>query len=246
MFRFIVLFGLIQLFATGDVAAQLPLKTKSTINKTEAIRSAYRREAKQSALVTPPLLAKKAFIVLDPGHGGSDAGTQSISKPRYQEKSLNLMTAHFVQNFLQEQGYHVIMTRNDDTFISLEKRAQWANEQQPDLFVSIHYNAAPSAEAQGIEVFYYSAKENKSRTIQSKKLAQTILRNLVNQTHAKSRGVKVGNYAVIRETNMPAILVEGGFVTNEAEMQKLKDPLYLKQIAWGIVKGINEYLTNKK
>ena len=101
------------------------------------------------------------LIVLDPGHGGHDIGTQSISKPRYQEKSLNLVTAQFVKGFLQQLGYQVFMTREDDTFVSLDKRAQLANEKKPTLFVSIHYNSAPSAEAQGIEVFFYQSKDKK-------------------------------------------------------------------------------------
>ncbi len=70
-----------------------------------------------------------------------------------------------------------------------------------------------------------------------------ILRETLTQTQAKSRGVKQANFAVIRETNMPAVLIEGGFVTNELELQKLKDPAYLKKLAWGIVKGIDEYLS---
>lgn len=103
----------------------------------------------------------------------------------------------------------------------------------------------PSALAQGVEVFYYSCLEKKIRAAHSKRLAQVILKNVIGQTQAKSRGVKEGNYAVIRETNMAAVLVEGGFLTNEIEMLKLKDPVYLKQIAWGIVKGIDEYITKK-
>jgi len=192
--------------------------------------------------VKPPLLMLKSFIIIDPGHGGHDVGTQSTGKPRYQEKSLNLVTAQFVKSYLQQMGYRVLMTREDDRFISLEKRTKMANEQKPVLFVSIHYNSAPSAEAQGIEVFYYQSQENKMRTNKSKKLAQAILQYTLIETHAKSRGVKQGNFAVIRETNMPAILIEGGFLTNESEMQKIKDPAYLKKMAKGIVEGINEYL----
>lgn len=191
----------------------------------------------------PPLfMLQKGLVVLDPGHGGKDVGTQSISKPRCQEKGLNLVTARQVRNFLQKLGYRVLMTRNDDTFVSLEKRAELANEWKPRVFVSIHYNAAPSAEAEGIEVFYYLSKEDKSRTLQSKKMAQAVLKQVIGETDAKSRGVKNGNYAVIRETKMPAILVEGGFVTNTDELKKLKDPTYIKKLAWGIAKGIDEYL----
>ena len=185
------------------------------------------------------------MIIIDAGHGGHDVGTQSVSKPRYQEKSFNLITAQFVQSFLIQQGYSVFMTREDDIFISLEKRAQMANKNKPALFVSIHYNSAPSAEAQGIEVFYYQSKENKERTVKSKRLAQSILKNVISQTKANSRGIKHGNYAVIRETEMPAVLIEGGFLTNESELLKLKDPVYLKSLAWGIAKGIDEYLTPK-
>ena len=170
-------------------------------------------------------------------------GTQSISKPRYQEKSLNLVTAQFVKGFLEQLGYQVFMTREEDVFISLDKRAQLANEKKPTLFVSIHYNSAPSAEAQGVEVFFYHSKDQKERVAKSKHLAHAILKHVIAHTKAKSRGVKQANYAVIRETNMPAVLVEGGFVTNEEELQNLKDPTYLKRLAWGVVRGIEDYLS---
>lgn len=215
-------------------------KPQMTMPKSPPIRT--RLFDQEPTLIKPPLFVQNFFIILDPGHGGHDVGTQSISKPRYQEKSLNLITAQFVKSYLQQLGYQVLMTREEDKFVSLDRRAQIANEKKPTLFVSIHYNSAPSAEAQGIEVFYYQAKNDKERTQKSKRLAQAILKNVVGQTKAKSRGVKQANYAVIRETTMPAVLVEGGFVTNEAELEKLKDPTYLKRLAWGIVRGIEEYL----
>lgn len=200
----------------------------------------------EEELCKPPLVMQRGFIILDPGHGGHDVGTQSISKPCYQEKSLNLVTATFVKGYLEQLGFQVLMTREKDKFVSLEKRAQIANEKNPDLFVSIHYNSAPSLEAQGVEVFYYETKTSKKRLVQSKKLAQAILKNVIANTKAKSRGIKHGNYAVIRETTMPAALVEGGFVTNESELENLKDPVYLKKLAWGIAKGIEEYWNKKK
>lgn len=204
------------------------------------------QEAQNSSKIRPPLFVQNFSIVLDPGHGGHDIGTQSISKPRYQEKSLNLVTAKFVRDFLQQLGYQVLMTREEDKFVSLDKRAKIANERNPTLFVSIHYNSAPSAEAQGIEVFFYQSKDNKERSLKSKRLAQAVLKNILAETEAKSRGVKQGNFLVIRQTTMPAILVEGGFVTNEAELQNLKDPTYLKRLAWGIVRGIEEYLSRSQ
>lgn len=188
----------------------------------------------------PPF--KKRVIVIDPGHGGDDLGTQSTSKPRYKEKHLNLATAKMLAVFLEQMGYTIIMTRSDDSFLTLEKRAEIANKLKSDLFVSVHYNSAPAKQADGIEVFYYREDANKERVVASKLLAQLVLNQVLEQTDAKSRGVKHGDLSVIRNTKMPAILVEGGFLTNDEEMDKLKDPNYLKRIAWGIAQGIQCYL----
>lgn len=219
-----------------------PVRSSLNLSKISPLQTA--QEGQNKTNIKPPLLVQNFYIIIDPGHGGHDTGTQSISKPRYQEKSLNLVTAKFVRDFLQQLGYQVTMTREEDKFISLDRRAKIANELKPTIFVSIHYNSAPLAEAEGIEVFFYQSKEkeSKERMVKSKRLAHAVLKNIVTETKAKSRGVKHGNFLVIRQTTMPAILVEGGFVTNEAELQNLKDPVYLKRLAWGIVRGIEEYL----
>jgi N-acetylmuramoyl-L-alanine amidase len=190
--------------------------------------------------------ANQGLIVLDAGHGGDDFGTHSDGKGKLHEKNLNLSTTQMVKSYLQESGYQVAMTRSDDLFISLEERANFANEVKPLLFVSIHYNSAPSKEADGIEVFYYQDDENKSRTRQSMQLAQAVLDKVIKNTKAKSRGIKHGNLAVIRRTNMPAILIEGGFMTNPKEMEKLRDPAYQKSIAQGIAQGVQAYLAKQK
>jgi N-acetylmuramoyl-L-alanine amidase len=191
------------------------------------------------------LLLSRPLIMIDPGHGGSDTGAQSLSKPRYLEKSLNLVTAKHLREYLIQLGYRVEMTRADDRFISLENRAKFANEKKPLLFVSIHYNSAPSLVAHGVEV-YFPDKKFKKRAALSKKLAQVVLKQILEQTHAESRGIKQGNWHVIRETTMPAILVEGGFISNEQELRNLKDPIYLKKVAWGVAKGIDNYIRNEK
>jgi len=192
--------------------------------------------------VNPPLKAFKDLIVIDAGHGGVDMGTRSLIPPKYQEKSLNLATALFLKNYLQKMGYQVKMTRSDDTFIPLATRSLLANNYNPKLFLSVHYNAASSELAEGIEVYYYNSDENKSRSASSKKLADFVLNHIIEKTGAKSRGVKHGNLAVIRETTMPAILIEGGFMTNKDEMEKIKDPAYIKQLAYGIALGVDQYL----
>lgn len=186
--------------------------------------------------------AEKITVMLDPGHGGEDFGTHSLGNPKYQEKYLNLSTTMMVKNFLQQFGYEVLLTRTDDTFIPLDKRSLFANEQKPRLFVSIHFNSAPSTDAEGIEVFYFRNEENKARMDKSKVLARCILDKTIQNTQAKSRGVKHGNYAVIRETNMPAVLIEGGFLTSTSEMEKIKNASYLKSLALGIAQGVQDYL----
>lgn len=188
---------------------------------------------------------KKTLIVIDAGHGGDDLGTRSVSKPKYHEKSLNLTTAIVLSDFLQNMGYQTVMTRSQDEFIPLQKRADFANDKNADLFVSVHYNSAPAKQAEGVEVFYYKSDENKSRTSESRKLAASILAQVTKLTEAKSRGVKHGNFAVIRETKMPAVLIEGGFLTNEGEMEKIRNPAYVKSVAWGIAQGVHAYLKER-
>ncbi|MFI0434130.1 MAG: N-acetylmuramoyl-L-alanine amidase [Parachlamydiaceae bacterium] len=246
MFFRIISLWLVICFATSmTVDAQSTRPSPLNLSKLPLLQSV--EEGQTKTQIKPPLLVHHITIMVDPGHGGHDIGTQSISKPRYQEKSLNLVTAKFVRDFLEHLGYQVIMTREEDKFVSLDKRAKMANELKPTVYVSIHYNSAPIATAQGIEVFFYQSKDEKNkkekeRVVKSRRLAHSVLKNIVCETQAKSRGVKHGNYLVIRETAVPAILVEGGFVTNESEMQNLKDPVYLKRLAWGIVCGIEEYL----
>lgn len=238
MQKIIKLSVLLFFFTFGSACGQpISKSAKSKLFREKTLELAY-------LAAKPPMLIEEQtskFIVLDPGHGGHDMGTQSISKPRYKEKSFNLVTANLVSRYLQQAGYKVVMTRQDDTFVSLEKRAELANEQKPDLFLSIHYNSAPSAEANGVEVFYFNSKENKTRTLKSKKAAQAILKNVIKITSANSRGVKSGNFLVIRETKVPAILIEGGFLSNQDELIKIKDPDYLKKLAWGISKGVEDY-----
>lgn len=192
--------------------------------------------------LSPPYKLKKGLIVIDPGHGGDDFGTQSSSNPKYHEKSLNLVTAGFLNNYLRQMGYQTLMTRSTDVFIPLTTRASFANERLSTVFVSVHFNSAPNPEAHGIEVFYYQSDQNKTRSKDSQDFAKTVLNKVLEMTKAKSRGVKAGNFAVIRETHMPAILIEGGFLTNPEEMAKIKQPEYVQRLAWGIAQGIDTYL----
>ncbi len=187
---------------------------------------------------------KREIIVIDAGHGGKDAGTES-AKNSYREKELTLLTAELVKGYLESLGYPIIMTRTSDVFIKLEDRAELANTTLATLFVSIHYNHSPNPEAEGIEIFYY--KDEKSpkakRILESRHLGEEVLSTLVKHTGANARGVKQANFAVIRETEMPAILIEAGFLSNALERDRIKDPEYMRFLAWGIARGIDSYLS---
>jgi N-acetylmuramoyl-L-alanine amidase len=193
-----------------------------------------------------PPFKLKPLIVIDPGHGGKDLGTHSNEIPKYYEKHFTLSTAHMLKRYLDDLGYNIVMTRSEDVFIPLKQRAHFANDKRSDIFISIHYNSAPSKQAEGIEVFYYTSEADKARTDASKLLATKVLNGVTSNTKAQSRGVKSGNFAVIRETKMPAILVEGGFLTNSGELEKIRQAKYMKRIALGIAEGVRDYLKAKE
>lgn len=184
----------------------------------------------------------KPLIILDAGHGGDDHGAKINF---FYEKKITLTTTLFLKKYLEEMGYRVILTRSRDVFVPLERRVLTANKTRAVIFVSMHYNASRSEEAKGIEVFYYGGKDAE-RAKASKKLASSILSYLLEETKADSRGVKVGNFHVIRETKMPAVLVEGGFITNKEERSLLRERTYLDRIAQGVAFGIDKYLENIK
>ena len=203
-----------------------------------------RPPAEEVAIVPPSRsVDHSVLIVIDPGHGGKDFGCESFIKPKDLEKQMALHTALMVSKYLKKMGYKTMMTRKDDVFIPLKARAEFANTHHSALFVSVHYNSAESRQAQGVEVFYYKSDESPKRSASSKLLAGVVLDQILKNTQAKSRGVKHGNFAVIRETKMPAILIEAGFLTNDEEALRLKDPVYQQRLAYSIAEGINRHLT---
>ncbi len=183
-------------------------------------------------------------IVIDPGHGGHNLGAH-MSNPYCEEKRFTLLTARLVRKYLTQLGYRVVMTRAVDSFVSLPRRVEIANHSHGDLFVSIHFNSSRNPIPHGVEVFFADSKEEPQRIQLSRKLAACVLSRVVCRTQAASRGVKKANFLVIRETQMPSILVEGGFISNAQERSFLKDPRYIEKIARGIVEGIDHYFKPK-
>jgi len=188
------------------------------------------------------------LIYVDPGHGGSDTGATSGG---VQEKDLNLTLSKKVRDILENKGYTVVMSREIDEFPSLSDRAQEANNIGADIFVSIHHNSF-NGNAHGIETFYYNENGNTNNPLandgerieNSKSLAESIQQELINETGANNRGVKRANFHVVRETKMPAVLVEGGFIDNTVERAKLILDSYQQKLANAISTGIDKILSN--
>ncbi len=193
--------------------------------------------APTGTLISPP---DAPTIIIDVGHGGVDRGARGHI-PYCEEKKICLLTARLVKKYLDQLGYHVVMTRNTDAFVSLPKRVEIAAQAQANIFVSMHFNSSRSPEAEGIEVFFFDSKEDRVRATASRKLADAVLSRVIRRTSAVSRGVKKGNFYVIRETNMPAVLVEGGFISNPEERALLKSRTYQEKIARGVADGIDHY-----
>jgi N-acetylmuramoyl-L-alanine amidase len=184
-------------------------------------------------------------VVIDAGHGGNDQGAKA-KNPYCEEKRLSLSTARLVKKYLDQLGYHVIMTRNTDAFVPLSRRVEIAKQSDAEIFVSIHFNSSRSPAASGIEIFFNDSKEEKRRAHLSKRLADSILTRVLRRTEAHSRGVKKGNLYVIRETSMPAVLLEGGFISNPEERANLKSYEYQEKIARGVSDGIDYYFKKIK
>ncbi|ONI44296.1 N-acetylmuramoyl-L-alanine amidase [Candidatus Epulonipiscioides gigas] len=177
------------------------------------------------------------LIVLDAGHGGSDSGAIGFSN--LLEKDVVLKVTLILAELLEKLKIDVLLTRNNDSFIPLTDRSEFANTNGADYFISIHANAATTISVSGVETYAYSTSGK------SYLLAQDVQKHLVSATGFNNRGVKTANFYVLRETKMPAILIEIGFISNPIEEQHLKDDNFIHKIAFGIYEGIAEYLNLK-
>ena len=175
---------------------------------------------------------KMKRICIDAGHGGKDPG--AAGRSGLNEKDVNMQVALKVADLLMDR-YVVVMTRTDDQYVSLGKRCDIANQSKSRLFVSIHCNAAENHEANGIETFHYYT------STRGKLFANAIQRGLIALTDRRDRGVKAAGFQVLRDTSMPATLVELGFITNTEEEQLLQKEEFQNACAKAIVKGIDDF-----
>jgi N-acetylmuramoyl-L-alanine amidase len=196
-----------------------------------------------------------SLVVLDPGHGGQDSGAMCGG---VLEKDLALDVAQRVDRQLQAQGVATLMTRTGDSYVSLADRAAITNREHDCIFVSIHFNEAKKEASSGVET-YYAEHQVPSRepliswlpflqrtaletpNFESQSLAGFIQQSLVAQTQEPDRGTKAAQYFVIANVRHPAVLVEGGFLTNKEDIGKLENPDYREQIAAAITEGILRY-----
>ena len=206
-------------------------------------------------------------IVVDPGHGGHDSGAVGNG---YREKDLALQVGIKLGKELGKD-YNVIMTRTTDVFKTLQERPEIGNVRSADLFVSVHLNSGGNSSASGTEVYYYAKKDadNYSRDVakfnntvdsgvamsdyalkdinyrmnqtRSSALAQDVLDGLLNNFSVRDRGVKNANFAVLRGSNSPSILIELGFVTNYSDVSQFVNDYDQERAAKAIADAIRRH-----
>ncbi|NLM38324.1 MAG: N-acetylmuramoyl-L-alanine amidase [Firmicutes bacterium] len=175
-------------------------------------------------------------VVVDAGHGGWDPGAVGVNG--LTEKQINLQVAKALRNCLVEYGgAQVVMTRTDDSYVSLAARVQKANAAWADRFVSVHHNGSLNPAHNGTSV--YSAKNGSAA---SHDLRDKVQKRLLQMTGLRDLGANTANYYVLRNTRMPAVLTEASFITNPTEEAKLRDPGYLWRQAYYIYLGLVDHM----
>ncbi|MDR2629255.1 MAG: N-acetylmuramoyl-L-alanine amidase [Puniceicoccales bacterium] len=200
---------------------------------------------------------KLKIIALDAGHGGEDDGA-TAQWDKLQEKFLTMDMCLRLAKLLEKNGYRVVLTRSQDKKVPLPERTQIANRAKADLFISIHFNSAPSASASGIETFTLtpstqaSSYQTSSRDVHGKFIGNTfdslnivlgycLQSSLTEKTLAIDRGVKHSTFVVLRDLRCPGILVECGFLSNREECRKIATSTYRDILAQSIFDGIVKF-----
>src|SRR6266496_5248815 len=172
--------------------------------------------------------SENVTVVIDAGHGGHDRG--GIPGQRVAEKVMTLDVAQRLRNVLEASGYHVVMTRDSDVFVPLGTRVAIANSYRNAIFVCVHFNATNRMGASGIETYFYSRD--------SLPLASAIHHFVAGGAPTPNRGVRRRGFYVLRKTNIPAVLVECGFLTNPTEAAYAQTASYRQKLAEEIAVGV--------
>ncbi|GEM_PF-473292 len=174
------------------------------------------------------------ILVIDPGHGGFDPGAIGPSGLTEAEVALDISLK--AADLLEEEGFDIILTREEDRFISLYDRAEIANQAKAELFISVHSNAASREAVGGLETYYAPGRESDSYL-----LAQVMQDSMVDKLELTNRGVKSDTFTVIREPEMPAVLLEIGFLSNPEEEELLGSDSFRGKAAESIAEGVMRY-----
>jgi len=194
-------------------------------------------------------------ICLDPGHGGKDTGGKVGT---HLEKRYTLLLAQELEKRMRAVGLKVLLTRNRDRFVELENRPALANRPKADLFISLHFNIARPGEAKGVEVYCLTPAKASSTNARGQGrdagslpgnrhddrnvlLAYELQKALVRELLTEDRGLRRARFAVLREAQMPAVLVEGGFLSDPEERNRIADPNYRRRMAEAILLGVLAY-----
>ncbi|VFC60517.1 N-acetylmuramoyl-L-alanine amidase [Clostridioides difficile] len=203
--------------------------------------------SKHNTTPTDPGTSGGKTVMIDPGHGGSDTGTTGKPLGGIKEKDYTLNTSLATTEYLRSKGFNVIMTRDTDKTLSLGNRTALSNSLRPDLFTSIHYNASDTT-GNGVEVFYKLKDKDGGTT---KTVATNILNRILEKFNLKNRGAKTRTLStdptkdylyVLRNNDMPAVLVECAFLDNEKDMSLLNTSDKVKEMGTQIGKGIEDSL----
>ena len=195
------------------------------------------RSAPKQTTPTPVRTNGRTLVMLDPGHGGRDPGAIGLGGLR--EVDVILPVAKRVAELLEKQGIAVKMTRNSDYFVGLDERVVMSRDAGATLFVSIHANSIDNRpDVNGLEVYHYNLGKSLAETVHNAVL------DYVNKNgfYIANRNVRSARFLVLRKAAIPAILVETGYLTNEAENARLRRDDYQKAMAEGIARGIVQYI----
>lgn len=204
-----------------------------TITSPKDVKSSDEEKPKDTAVSKKSPIKNK--IVLDPGHGGTDYGA---IREGINEKDITLDLTQRVAAILKKKGYKPVLTRTEDIYLGLQERCDFTEDENPEIFVSIHVNSAVATEPYGIETHYYHEP--------SKELAEVIQKHLIKDIDTKDRGIYKSKFYVINHTDVPAVLVETGFISNAEERADLITEKRKQATAKAIAEGIIEYLKSKK
>ena len=196
----------------------------------------------KATTVNPSLKGQVVFI--DPGHGGTDDGAvyPYSESSEVKEKDLNLAIAIRLAELLQQSGMQVVMTRQDDSTVQLDERVEMVNGSQAALLVSIHQDSHPDASNNGTNTIYYSSDKMSEKEVASEKAAQVIQVNLMKHLDTQDRGTNQAKFRMLSDTQVPSIITNIGYLSNESDRELLLNPDFQQKGALALHDGITEVL----